>query len=68
MGLRQSCLGGCRLCLQGECDRSRNSVESHLQVPDIIITPPTPTVLSTPGGLKQADRDSLLDDTLPNRC
>lgn len=68
MGLGQSCLGGCRLCLQGECADGNRSAESRLQVPDIIITPPTPIVLSTAGTLRQADRDSLLDDTLPSRC
>ncbi|KAG8548983.1 hypothetical protein GDO81_023304 [Engystomops pustulosus] len=42
MGLHISCLRGLQICNSRE-EASRRLTGGHLNVPDIIVTPPTPT-------------------------
>ncbi|XP_004693582.1 PREDICTED: uncharacterized protein C16orf74 homolog [Condylura cristata] len=45
MGLKPSCLKGLKMCVSssGSHDEAPVLSDKHLDVPDIIITPPTPT-------------------------
>uniref|UniRef100_A0A673VCP3 Chromosome 16 open reading frame 74 n=1 Tax=Suricata suricatta TaxID=37032 RepID=A0A673VCP3_SURSU len=43
MGLKLSCLKGLRMCSGGSHDEAPVLSSKHLDVPSIIVTPPTPT-------------------------
>uniref|UniRef100_A0A8C5UWP8 Chromosome 16 open reading frame 74 n=1 Tax=Microcebus murinus TaxID=30608 RepID=A0A8C5UWP8_MICMU len=58
MGLKLSCLKGLKMCVSsgsGSHDEAPVLSGKHLDVPDIIITPPTPTGMMLPRDLRQTD-------------
>uniref|UniRef100_A0A8D2E038 Chromosome 16 open reading frame 74 n=1 Tax=Sciurus vulgaris TaxID=55149 RepID=A0A8D2E038_SCIVU len=50
MGLRLSCLKGFKMCVSASSSHDEAPVlsDKHLDVPNIIITPPTPTGMMLP--------------------
>uniref|UniRef100_A0A2K6MY95 Chromosome 16 open reading frame 74 n=1 Tax=Rhinopithecus bieti TaxID=61621 RepID=A0A2K6MY95_RHIBE len=51
MGLKMSCLKGFKMCVSSSSsshDEAPVLNDKHLDVPDIIITPPTPTGMMLP--------------------
>uniref|UniRef100_A0A2K6GAT0 Chromosome 16 open reading frame 74 n=1 Tax=Propithecus coquereli TaxID=379532 RepID=A0A2K6GAT0_PROCO len=56
MGLKPSCLKGFKMCVSsssGSHDEAPVLSDKHLDVPDIIITPPTPTGMMLPRDSRQ---------------
>uniref|UniRef100_H0X2I9 Chromosome 16 open reading frame 74 n=2 Tax=Otolemur garnettii TaxID=30611 RepID=H0X2I9_OTOGA len=63
MGLKLSCLKGFKMCVSsssGSHDEAPVLSDKHLDVPDIIITPPTPTGMMLP---RDSRRTVWLDET-----
>ncbi|XP_063103829.1 uncharacterized protein C16orf74 homolog [Cavia porcellus] len=62
MGLKLSCLKGFKMCVSasGSHDEAPVLSNKHLAVPDIIVTPPTPTGTVLPRDASQTD---WLDET-----
>ncbi|KAM6176938.1 uncharacterized protein C16orf74 homolog [Erethizon dorsatum] len=69
MGLKLSCLKGFKTCVStsGSHDEAPVLSDKHLDVPDIIITPPTPTGMILPRDSRRTDwldeAGSCPDDT-----
>ncbi|XP_077610214.1 uncharacterized protein C16orf74 homolog [Crocuta crocuta] len=55
MGLKLSCLKGFKMCSSGSGSHDEAPVlsDKHLDVPNIIITPPTPTGMMLPRDSRQ---------------
>ncbi|XP_038609741.1 uncharacterized protein C16orf74 homolog [Tachyglossus aculeatus] len=64
MGLKLSCLKGFKMCVSSSSSNEEAPVlnDKHLDVPDIIITPPTPTGMTVPRDARRAVR---LDEAGP---
>uniref|UniRef100_A0AAA9RVQ0 Chromosome 16 open reading frame 74 n=3 Tax=Bos TaxID=9903 RepID=A0AAA9RVQ0_BOVIN len=56
MGLKLTCLKGLKMCVSssGSHDEAPVLSDKHLDVPNIIITPPTPTGVALPRDTRRA--------------
>uniref|UniRef100_A0A4X1T8F8 Uncharacterized protein n=2 Tax=Sus scrofa TaxID=9823 RepID=A0A4X1T8F8_PIG len=55
MGLKLTCLKGLKMCVSGSShDEAPVLSDKHLDVPNIIITPPTPTGVTLPRDSRRA--------------
>ncbi|XP_047646538.1 uncharacterized protein C16orf74 homolog [Phacochoerus africanus] len=55
MGLKLTCLKGLKLCVSGSShDEAPVLSDKHLDVPNIIVTPPTPTGVILPRDSRRA--------------
>ncbi|XP_022438705.1 uncharacterized protein C16orf74 homolog isoform X2 [Delphinapterus leucas] len=54
MGLKLTCLKGLKMCVSGSRDEAPVLSDKHLDVPNIIITPPTPTGVTLPRDSRRA--------------
>nr|XP_020755495.1 uncharacterized protein C16orf74 homolog isoform X1 [Odocoileus virginianus texanus]XP_020755496.1 uncharacterized protein C16orf74 homolog isoform X1 [Odocoileus virginianus texanus] len=68
MGLKLTCLKGLKMCVSssGSHDEAPVLSDKHLDVPNIIITPPTPTGVALPRDPRRAvwldESGSCLED------
>uniref|UniRef100_A0A8C3WEG0 Chromosome 16 open reading frame 74 n=1 Tax=Catagonus wagneri TaxID=51154 RepID=A0A8C3WEG0_9CETA len=67
MGLKLTCLKGLKMCVSGSShDEAPVLSDKHLDVPNIIITPPTPTGVILPRDSRRAvwldESGSCLED------
>ncbi|XP_065393647.1 uncharacterized protein C16orf74 homolog isoform X1 [Macaca fascicularis] len=63
MGLKMSCLKGFKMCVSSSSSSHEEAPvlnDKHLDVPDIIITPPTPTGMMLP---RDSGNTVWLDET-----